>query len=391
MLTERGWLASASTLVLTVLWYMVGERELGVAASILAGAVVFSLLWVWVNRPRLTVSRQLAGTGVHEGDHAGVILHLRNDGRRLRQLVLTDEVRGLGTAEFAAASIGPGEEASATYRVMCRPRGLYTVGPSRLRSADPLGLAARQVPAGRRDALIVYPAVEPLDGLPSAPGRTMTVSASRPDHGQRGGEDFYTLREYHRGDDLRRVHWPSSAHRDRLMIRQLETPWQARAVVFLDLRQSAYPDSPAFERAVSGAASVLRHLIDGGFAVDIWWGGSDIESASTYHEAMTRLAIVEPSAVMGLAATAVKVGRGDGSGLLVAVTGRPDQELADVGRLLARSYPNTVLMASVPDTEEFARFRRTGAHVVAPDPGQTWAEAWARTVRGTWQAASVGS
>ena len=65
------------------------------------------------------------------------------------------------------------------------------------------------------------------------------MCASRPEFSRRGGEDFYTLRSYQEGDDLRRVHWASSAKLDELMIRQMETPWQSRALVFFDVRRRA--------------------------------------------------------------------------------------------------------------------------------------------------------
>ena len=69
------------------------------------------------------------------------------------------------------------------------------------------------------------------------------MNTSQANFSQTGGEDFFTLREYQQGDDLRRVHWPSSAKRDELMIRQLEMPWQSRALVVLD-PGSAVPPAP---------------------------------------------------------------------------------------------------------------------------------------------------
>ena len=126
--------------------------------------------------------------------------------------------------------------------------------------------------AGRADRLVVYPAVEELAGLPIVRGQDPTVNTSRANFSQTGGEDFFTLREYQQGDDLRKVHWPSSAKRDELMIRQLEMPWQSRALVLLDPRQSAYPDSEAFEHAVRGVASAFRHLFRNGYTPTLWIG-----------------------------------------------------------------------------------------------------------------------
>ena len=63
------------------------------------------------------------------------------------------------------------------------------------------------------------------------------AGADHPNVLGQGGEDFYTLREYVVGDDLRRVHWASTARRGELMVRQDEVPWQGRATVLLDARR----------------------------------------------------------------------------------------------------------------------------------------------------------
>ena len=79
-------------------------------------------------------------------------------------------------------------------------------------------------------------------------------------HQQAQGEDFYTLREYNEGDDLRKVHWPATAKRGRYMIRQEETPWHNRATVVFDDRASAHDgigDASSFERVIEATASVV--------------------------------------------------------------------------------------------------------------------------------------
>ena len=73
------------------------------------------------------------------------------------------------------------------------------------------------------------------------------------------GDEFYALREYNLGDDLRRVHWPSSARHDELMVRQDEVPWHGRLTLLLDSRLAAATASPAstpFDDLVSAAASI---------------------------------------------------------------------------------------------------------------------------------------
>lgn len=394
-LTERGWAATGTGLALIALWFMFGEVELGIAALLLLGAVGGAIVFLARHDPRITVVRRTGPAAVHEGDHASVTLRLINRGRSLRQLTVTDEVGGLGTAEFATAGLASGDEVTAAYRVLCRPRGVYSIGPASITVSDPLGLASIGVQAGSVDTLVVYPAVEELSALPGVPGRHLAVDARRPEHSQRGGEDFYTLRDYQQGDDLRRVHWPSSARRDRLMIRQLETPWQARSLVFLDVRAESYPDDRAFEAAVSGAASATRHLLHNAFETEVWTGGpSGVVSnkLGSYAMAMERLARVQPHPGVDMTAVATRLRNQAGGGMLVIVTGEPDDHLLGLTRVLAADFPTGVLMVSAGSANGSVRdFQRAGIVTVIPPANQAWAPAWAKAIRTTWHAASVGS
>lgn len=390
MFTPRGWAVLGAGIALGVLWFLFGEAEMGLAAVLLVAAAVSALAYVIGRPPPVAVRRRTAPAHVHDGDHASVTLSLRNSGRPIRHLTITDHVTGLGTAEFAAASLGSNAEVTASYRVLCRPRGVYEVGPARLRMADPLGLASREISGGRTDLLVVYPAVEDLQGLPGIPGRNLAVNAPRPEQNQRGGEDFYTLREYQQGDDLRRVHWPSSARRDQLMIRQLETPWQTKALVVLDTRSGSYPDAADFERAVSGAASIVRHLIHNGLSTELWAGDSPRGgSRNDYEVTMERLAGVSTQPAADLAILAPALRRRGGGGLLVMVTGRADHDLLGLALSLAPSYPTAVLMDAGGDPS--AAIGHGHVVRVTPAAAEPWAPAWTRAMRSTWHAASVGS
>jgi uncharacterized protein (DUF58 family) len=295
MPTLRGWALSGAGLALLVLWYALGEVELLLTGAALLLAQLVAIVYVRRWRPNLEVSRRLASSTVHDGETTTVTLLLDNASKRsASRVTLEDDVNRLGVAVFEVARLKGGRSATATYRVTCRPRGVYRVGPAQVKVNDPLGLAETGSQAGPADRIVVYPAVEELTGFPIVRGQDPAMQASRPEHARRGGEDFYTLREYQRGDDLRRVHWPSSARTDKLMIRQLETPWQSRALVLLDVRSRVYESDEAFETAVSGAASVVTHLVKSGFDADLWAGDPQTIDATRYGTAMEKLALVAP-------------------------------------------------------------------------------------------------
>ena len=394
MLTDRGWAALGASLALFVLWVALGEPELLSIGLLLVVATAAAFVFVRRANPLVAVTRRLSPNLVHEGEQTVVEASLTNVGhRRVWNLTAEDDVIGLGSARFAAARLTPDETATATYQIMCKPRGIYDVGPLRVAVADPLRLAERSQLVGQSDRLIVYPSVEQLSGLPVLRGLDPSMYASQPEFSHRGGEDFYTLREYQTGDDLRRVHWPSTAKRDELMIRQLETPWQSRALVFFDPRKSSFDNAESFEKAVSGAASVIRHLLASGFDADLWAGGAAISSAEpgSYAKSMEALAGVQPADGLDVRATALRLQRGGRGGALVIVTGTPDDELLAVGQLLTRNFASTLLMSVAEHVSaNVAGFQRGGTITMAITPNGSWANAWLNATKAPWPTASAG-
>lgn len=391
MLTARGWSALGAGTGSGLLWVALGEIELMVVGVFLVAASLVALWSVSRGRSSVRLERHLFPIVVHEGDRATVRIELSHPGHRpLRNVLLEDEVRELGAARFVAARLPAGATLEARYEISCRRRGVYLVGPASVDISDPLGLAQAGGPVGRTDRLVVYPSVEDLDGLPSVRGHDPSQQSSRPHFAPRGGEDFFTLREYQHGDDLRRVHWRSSAKRDELMIRQLENPWQSRSMVLLDPRASSYPTGDAFEQAVRGAASVVRHLHRTGFSVDLWAGPFPVrpDGRDGHRSAMEALAVVETIPGLDVRGVAARIRGRAGGGMMVVVTGDPDPDLLSAFTLLARAFGRSMLMTV--NGASTLSFRQVGAVTVSTTPDAPWRPAWIRAVRQSWSTVSAG-
>ncbi|MBM3694484.1 MAG: DUF58 domain-containing protein [Actinobacteria bacterium] len=393
MPTGRGWAAAGVAGALLLLWVGFGEVELLATALFLLLGLAGGTAFVRLGSPRLEATRRLYPAQAHEGDQVTVEVDLLA-GRSARHLLVEDTVHGLGTARFAAAATTAGQRLQARYEVYCRHRGIYPVGPAEVSVTDPLTLAERRSPAGGADRLIVYPAVETLAGFPAVRGLDPAVQATHPTFAPQGGEDFFTLREYQTGDDLRKVHWPSSAKRDDLMIKQLEVPWQARALVLFDPRAPRYPSPEAFEHAVRGAASVVTHLYRGGFSPELWAGerAPGLRSDSRFSQAMEMLASIQPATHLDLRAVVSRLRRqGVGGGALVVVTGPPDEGVLAAYRLLAQDFARTiVLVAAEPSGQALLGLQRAGAVTIAAAPGALWAPAWRTAMELSWSTASLG-
>lgn len=393
MPTGRGWAAIGVAAALLVLWIGFGEIELMTTAVFLLAAVAAGMAFVAAAGGPVSVNRRLHPSQAHEGDTVVVEMDVAAPRQRWNAVV-EDAVHGLGVARFATARVRPDRPAVARYEVHCRSRGIFPVGPVSVVVGDPFGLCERRHVAGGRDRLTVYPRVERLSGLPPVQGLDPSVRAARSSFAPHGGEEFFTLREYQVGDDLRRVHWPSSAKRDSLIIRQLEIPWQARALVVLDVRAESYPVPGAFEQAVRGAAAVVAHLHRNAFAPELWTaervaGG---RHGDPYHQAMEALATVQPTFDLDLRRAIGRLRRrGMGGGVLVLVTGLPDDGTRSAFRMLAADFSRTVVLSvSDRDGDVTAPFRRAGATTVVSRPEGSWAPGWRAAMEASWSTASAG-
>ncbi len=167
-----------------------------------------------------------------------------------------DPVTGTRGADLLLGPLEPGVTARAAYRLPTEKRGIVRIGPLDVVVTDPFGVASSATTAAPISELTVFPWVDDIVPVPHTSGDDPHAGADHPSALGRSGEDFYALRPYVVGDDLRRVHWKSTARRDELMVRQDELPWQGRVTVLLDVRRSGHT-AESLELAVSAAASVV--------------------------------------------------------------------------------------------------------------------------------------
>ncbi|MEP7032492.1 MAG: DUF58 domain-containing protein [Actinomycetota bacterium] len=225
------------------------------------------------SRQRLRIRRRLSDARVQPGQRVTVELEIENQAATQTSFLLLEDrlPPALGrSARLVIAGLPPKGKQRASYSVSAHTRGRYTLGPLTVDLSDPFALTKLRVQFDEREELVVTPEVEQLAGGPNSPfGMTSGLALSR--HLFRTGDEFYTMRPYQEGDDLRRIHWPSVARSGELMIRQDESARRSTAVLFVDTRESAVGKShtPCFEKVVSAAASVGVLLIRYGFSMKL--------------------------------------------------------------------------------------------------------------------------
>jgi uncharacterized protein (DUF58 family) len=283
-LTTRGRSFLAAAVAAAISATVLGERDLLRVAVLLAALPLLAAAYVGRSRYKLACTRSLDPARAPVGSSARVILRLQNLSRLpTGTLLLEDRLPyALGSRpRVVLERLGAHQASSVAYTVRADARGRYTVGPLVVRLTDPFGLCELDRAFPSVDRLIVIPQVVPLPSVRLG-GEYAGTGDSRARSVAVHGEDDAATREYRRGDDLRRVHWRSTARTGELMVRREEQPWDSRATVVLDTRVSAHRGegpTASFEWAVSATASIAMHLRQAGYKVRLVTGsGIDVDA-----------------------------------------------------------------------------------------------------------------
>ncbi|GGJ85452.1 membrane protein [Pilimelia anulata] len=404
-LTTRGRSFLAAGVAAALGAVLLGERDLLRVAVLLAVLPLLAAWYVGRSRHRLGTHRELEPARLPAGEPARVRLHLHNAARLPIGTLLLEE--GLpvalgGVPRLVLEKLAAGASTNVAYTVRPPHRGRYPIGPLRARLTDPFGLCRLDRTFAEVASLTVLPRTEALPAVRLAGVHTGT-GESRGRAVAVHGEDDTATREYRHGDDLRRVHWRSTARAGELMVRREEQPRERRATILLDNRAAAHLGDGAdstFEWAVSAAASLIVHLRRGGHKVRLVCAPPDVEridappidqpvhDAATEMAAMDRLADVGPRRADDLRPAVDRARRAGERGLVVAVLGTCDTAAARHLLGLAPGADRGVALVVDPGWPGAAGtpaltagpqlLRDAGWRVVTRSPGESVAAVWER-------------
>ncbi|WP_194911873.1 DUF58 domain-containing protein [Catenulispora rubra] len=411
-LTTRGRSFLAAGLAAMACGMLFDYKVLLRVGAMLAMLPLIAIMVLARTRYRVSCRRALEPARVGVGQEARVHLRLENVSRLPSGTLLVEDrvpyVLG-SRPRFVLNKVEPNGRRRVVYRVRSDVRGRYLLGPLALRLADPFGLVELSRSFSAQHALTVTPQVF---ALPNAPvgqawsgrgeGHATSVAAA--------GEDDIGTREYRHGDDLRRVHWRSTARTGELMVRREEQVWQSRATILLDTRAIAHRgDGPAssFEWAVSAAASIAIHMARHGYAVRLLTETGQAVTAAAHDSSaavgldfegmlLDALAVVEMSNAATLSGANSMLRQGGGDSLVIAVLG--DLSGDDASELARVRHSTTSGVAFAMDTASWlggrpmaqaqARFtgssqvlRVGGWRVVGVEPGDRLPELWEQAAR----------
>lgn len=377
MITRHGWTAIVAAAASFAIGRVFGLIELYVVGVGVVIAVLVAVISVQRRLPPLSVKRIVSPSMVSVGEPARVDIQLANLGRQASPyLQLWEPVGNNGGAPMQLAKLAPGQAASAAYRVPTARRGLIRTGPLRALRRDVLGLTQRTTTlAGTEEVLIVPHTVGlpfPSVGSSGRLGQHLRMKS----WGQTGTE-FHSLREYQRGDDIRRINWKASARATSLIVRETALEGIRRCTVVLDMSASEYVGN-SFEQAVIAAASVTASSAHTGVATRFVTHGVDLRGPDVAANTLRWLATIEPvndTPEM----VSMNSGMSEGMGLLVIVTGSASSTAA--GQLRSATTQDETLVV-VCATEFIASSR----FVVDATTTEALVASWSQLIVGSSQA-----
>ncbi|MEV3935250.1 DUF58 domain-containing protein [Glycomyces sp. NPDC049804] len=360
-ITSRGAalaVAAAGLLAAGWIWGYPELAALGAAAALAclaAGSVIAA-------KPRLEVERSVVPDRISVGDDATVQLNVRNAGRwRSVNARAVDAYGGPGleTRRVAVplARLRPGKSAGASYAIRAERRGVVDAGPLGIGKRDLLGLAATAGNFGGTARLWIHPRLHQLGRTPDGLARSLEGTA---DKVEQGSLTFHALREYVIGDELRHVHWRTSARIGKLMVKEhLDTSLPTVAIA-IDDRAESWPTAPVSQAALAKLASHQSTA-----------PGDPFEAAcEAAYSILTACFRAEYHAALVPASGAVVSGAGrDSYGDLLAelTPDAPESLGAYVSRLTAARYGDTLVWITgvEPPTDRLAVLKRAYPTVIA--------------------------
>ncbi|MFC7624010.1 DUF58 domain-containing protein [Microlunatus sp. GCM10028923] len=300
LLTGRGRIFAVFGLIVTVVGMVGDQRDIMRLGLLLLVLPILAAILVARTRLRLSCERSVEPAQVPLGSPMRGRIVLGQQGRLpIGILMLEDAVpRELGNRpRFLIDRATLNWRREVEYPLLGRVRGRFRTGPLMVRTTDPFGLVRMDRQFVATSEVMVTPEIVPLPTLRAAGGAGSTGEAQPHRIGMVGTDDAL-IREYRQGDDVRRVHWRSTARRDQLMVRREEQAWDPSASVLLDSRESAHAGRGmhnSIEWAISAAGSVATHFLDSGFSVEIFDAGGPlhISGALGQHSSASRQLVVE--------------------------------------------------------------------------------------------------
>lgn len=266
VVNPTGWTVAAIGLLALGGGWSLHWREAWVLA-VACGVLLLLALPLLFGRTSVRVELSLEPLRLTAGDSVAATVAVTNLAGSRMLPALLDLPVGESIHRYGLPGLAPQATHEENFTIRTERRGVIAVGPATTRRGDPLGLFSRDLAWTDVREILVRPPMVPLDSLGA--GLLRDLEGVSTDSVSQSDLAFHALREYVPGDDLRHVHWRSSAKamgaagRTQLLVRQYLDTRRSHATVVVDDSAEAWPDPEDFETAMSVSASLaVRALLD---------------------------------------------------------------------------------------------------------------------------------
>lgn len=239
----------------------------------MGGLFLIAFIWTYVLAKNLHVTRKLRFGWVSIGDRLSEAFELENKGFIPALWVeINDESTVPGYDASIVQSVSGQTNVSWRRSAVCLRRGQFVIGPWTVRCGDPFGIFTATRRYAKTTEIIIHPPVHGKLPIPLPPGQTGGRARAR----QRAIQatiNASSVRDYQPGDPYRWIHWRSSAHRDKLVVREFDLDAAGDFWIVLDMEKSVQlgKDADGTEEhtvllAASMAAQAIRHVRETGLA-----------------------------------------------------------------------------------------------------------------------------
>lgn len=354
-LTGRGWWFLASGLAVAAVGLLQRWTPVVQFGALVALLPLAAALLTRGPRAGLVLHRELSSRELACGDQLSVTVGVRGRFPRGHSLLVEDLAPAAlgGPHRFAINGMSGQGLSRSYYRLRVGVRGVHHVGPMRIHVIDRFGMVHRVVTTGGRDEVVVHPPVIRLNPQPLAGA---SVGAGSGHLGARGAAtDDVIPREYHPGDEVRRMDWKASARTGGLMVRSEENPWRAAVTVVVDLQEADHrgvePESSA-DASLSMAASIGCLALENGWDLtvlttddDRLFSGSPMTGVTVERRALLLALATVTLSRSTVPAPSLTYSTATASGPLILVAGRLGPSAARLLSRIGSHNPTRILVA----------------------------------------------
>ncbi len=307
MIKFRGWLI----LLLSILSY-IGARAFGSYEFLLLSitffiTLLYSLFSTIQVRDKLSIKRQVEDKRVYVDNILNVNLHAENKGTIFTSIpIIKDQLPSYfgNSNNFIIPTDFSKKDFNIKYKLNMDKRGLYKIGPISIRGQDSFNLTGSNILFDDYQEILVYPKIYNISRFSPGGVGFIGYEALSSDFISPIGDDFYSLREYVSGDDLRKIHWKSTAKTSTLMIRKVDDATISRVAVIVDGFRGSHLGSgkeSTFEYLISAAATIVNYFAKNNYRVRIVVSGDRLyvipfdDASRNYHRIMEVFAKCEPT------------------------------------------------------------------------------------------------